>query len=311
MTSINSLGSTQVTLEFGLSKSLDGAAVDVQAPSRRLPGCCHRACRRRYVHESESRDHPFCTWPSHPKHCRSGLWTNMPRRASLSVSPWSAASRRCRFWERRNTPCMSKWIRICSRRGKIGINEVEAALKNWNVNLPTGNHHSGRSALSRCKPPAVDDCVAIPAADRDLSQRVAVRLEELGSVIDSVEDDKTASWFYTPEETQRSIILEFSGSRHQHHRSNQFCAGSDQEFRDESRPRFIWTCSTTAPKQFENRIKTSSFTMLLTLGLVVMVIFLVSAQCIGHRHPQPALPFSIIVHSPSCTCCTTAWTTYR
>src|SRR5258708_840031 len=31
MTSINSLGSTQVTLEFVLSKSLDGAAVDVQA----------------------------------------------------------------------------------------------------------------------------------------------------------------------------------------------------------------------------------------------------------------------------------------
>jgi len=106
---------------------------------------------------------------------------------------------------------MSKWIRICSRRGQIGINEVEAALKNWNVNLPTGTS-SGRSALSRCKPPGSDDCVAIPAADRDLSQRVARTPGELGSVIDSVEDDKTASWFYTPEETQRSIILEFSGS---------------------------------------------------------------------------------------------------
>src|SRR5215469_11117184 len=31
MTSINSLGSTQITLEFNLSRSLDGAAVDVQA----------------------------------------------------------------------------------------------------------------------------------------------------------------------------------------------------------------------------------------------------------------------------------------
>src|SRR6201998_2451001 len=41
MTSTNSLGSTQVTLEFVLSKSLDGAAVDVQAAitqsSRLLP----------------------------------------------------------------------------------------------------------------------------------------------------------------------------------------------------------------------------------------------------------------------------------
>src|SRR5437660_1224984 len=31
MTSVNSLGNTQVTLEFALNRSLDGAAVDVQA----------------------------------------------------------------------------------------------------------------------------------------------------------------------------------------------------------------------------------------------------------------------------------------
>src|SRR5512147_415439 len=41
MTSVNTLGSTQVTLEFDLSRNLDGAAVDVQAAitqaSRLLP----------------------------------------------------------------------------------------------------------------------------------------------------------------------------------------------------------------------------------------------------------------------------------
>src|SRR5690242_19111658 len=31
MTSVNSLGNTQITLEFNLSRRLDGAAVDVQA----------------------------------------------------------------------------------------------------------------------------------------------------------------------------------------------------------------------------------------------------------------------------------------
>src|ERR1700675_841037 len=41
MTSVNSLGSTQITLEFDLNRSMDGAAVDVQAAitqsSRLLP----------------------------------------------------------------------------------------------------------------------------------------------------------------------------------------------------------------------------------------------------------------------------------
>ena len=34
MTSVNSLGSTQITLEFNLDRSLDGAAVDAFKPSR-------------------------------------------------------------------------------------------------------------------------------------------------------------------------------------------------------------------------------------------------------------------------------------
>src|SRR5205823_1466772 len=34
-----------------------------------------------------------------------------------------------------------------------------------------------------------------------------VRLEELGQVIDSVEDDKTASWYGSAERRQRSIVL--------------------------------------------------------------------------------------------------------
>ncbi len=47
MTSVNSLGSTQITLEFDLNRSMDGAAVDVQAAITQAAGCCPRACRRR------------------------------------------------------------------------------------------------------------------------------------------------------------------------------------------------------------------------------------------------------------------------
>ena len=62
----------------------------------------------------------------------------MPRRASRSASPWSPAWRRCRCWARRSTPCTCRWIRTRWPSRQIGINEIETALKNWNVNLPTG-----------------------------------------------------------------------------------------------------------------------------------------------------------------------------
>jgi len=56
---------------------------------------------------------------------------------------------------------------------QIGINEVESALKNWNVNLPTGTIIGPQRAFTLQATGQLMDCVAIPAADRDLSQRVA------------------------------------------------------------------------------------------------------------------------------------------
>ena len=48
-----------------------------------------------------------------------------------------------------------------------------------------------------------------------------VRLEELGNVIDSVEDDKTASWFYTHgRRAARHHPGHPAAARHQHHRSD-------------------------------------------------------------------------------------------
>ena len=44
-----------------------------------------------------------------------------------------------------------------------------------------------------------------------------VRLEELGHVVDSVENDKTASWYYDAKGLRRGIMLADSApARHQH-----------------------------------------------------------------------------------------------
>ena len=59
MTSSNSLGATQVTLEFDLSRNLDGAAVDVQAAitqaSRLLPPGMPTPCPKKLVRSRKLR----------------------------------------------------------------------------------------------------------------------------------------------------------------------------------------------------------------------------------------------------------------
>src|SRR3989442_15468744 len=87
------------------------------------------------------------------------------------------------------------------------MNEVEAALRNCNVNMPTGTMYGpGRSLTLRAdgQLTSAADFRKLVVVDRGGSP---VLLEELGNVVDSGEDDKSASWSVSPDAVRRSIVL--------------------------------------------------------------------------------------------------------
>src|SRR5437660_1296746 len=90
---------------------------------------------------------------------------------------------------------------------QIGINEVEAALRNWNVNVPTGAIVGPHKAFT------LQATGQLMNADQYRSMVITyrngapVRLEQLGAILDGVEDQRTASWFYDHESEQRAITL--------------------------------------------------------------------------------------------------------
>src|SRR5205807_3475416 len=90
---------------------------------------------------------------------------------------------------------------------QVGINEVESALKNWNVNLPTGTINGPRRAFTLQASGQLMSAGAYKPVIVTYRNASPVRLEELGRVIDSVEDDKTGSWYYTKEGNERAILL--------------------------------------------------------------------------------------------------------
>jgi HAE1 family hydrophobic/amphiphilic exporter-1 len=85
----------------------------------------------------------------------------------------------------------------------IGIDEVERAIEQSNVNLPTGTLWGRNQAFT------VQATGQLMRASDYRPMIVAyrngnpVRLNEIGRVIDSVENDKVASWF----DNDRSIVL--------------------------------------------------------------------------------------------------------
>src|SRR5579884_3782851 len=210
MTSTNSLGSTQVTLEFDLTRNLDGAAVDVQSAitqaSRLLPQGMPTPPTFTKVNPADqpilyiamtSKTVPLFKLDEYAE-------TRVAQRISMvsGVAQVQVLGAAKYAVHAQVDPHL-----LASRQ--IGINEVENALRGWNVNLPTGMITGPQRAFT------LQATGQLMSADQYKSLVVAyrnnspVRLQELGTLKDSVEDDKTASWYYEHDggPGERAIVL--------------------------------------------------------------------------------------------------------
>jgi HAE1 family hydrophobic/amphiphilic exporter-1 len=296
MSSANSLGSTQITLEFDLGRRLDGAAVDVQAAitqaSRMLPQGMPTPPTFTKVNPA---DQPILylalTSPTLP------LWTldeYAETRLAQRVSMVSGVAQVQVLGAQKYAVHVQMDPHALAAR-RIGINEIESALKNWNVNLPTGAIIGPQRAFTlqaSGQLMSAEQYRPVVVAYRNGSP---VRLGELGNVIDSVEDDKTASWFYTPKSNDRAIILAI-----QRQPGTNTVEVTDAVknllplFRAEMPPSVHLDILYDRSDTIRESYRDVQFTMLLTLGLVVMVIFLFLRKLSATIIPSLALPFSII-----------------
>jgi len=296
MTSSNSLGNTRITLEFDLSRKLDGAAVDVQAAitqaSRLLPPGMPTPPTFTKVNPA---DQPVLyialTSPTLP------LWTldeYAETRIAQRISMISGVAQVQVLGAQKYAVHVQMDPHSLASR-QVGINEIETALKNWNVNLPTGAIIGPQRAFTLQATGQLLSAAQYKPVVVAYRGGSPVRLEELGTIIDSVEDDKTASWFYTHKGNGRAIILAIQ--RQPGTNTIDVTDGVKNLlplFKAELPPSvnmdILYDRSDTIRESFGD----VQFTMVLTLGLVVMVIFLFLRNFSATIIPSLALPFSII-----------------
>jgi HAE1 family hydrophobic/amphiphilic exporter-1 len=296
MTSSNSLGNTQITLEFELSRKLDGAAVDVQAAitqaSRLLPLGMPTPPTFTKVNPA---DQPILylalTSPTLPLYT---LDEYAETRIAQRISMISGVAQVQVLGAQKYAVHVQMDPHAMASR-QIGMNEIETALKNWNVNLPTGSIIGPQRAFTL----QASGQLLTAAQYRPLVVAYRggspVRLEELGQVIDSVEDDKTASWYYTHAGSSRSIILAIQ--RQPGTNTIEVTDGVKNllpVFHSELPPSVHMDILYDRSDTIRESYRDVEFTMLLTLGLVVMVIFLFLRNLSATIIPSLALPFSII-----------------
>ena len=90
---------------------------------------------------------------------------------------------------------------------KIGINEVDAALRNWNVNTPTGTLYGPHEAYNIRATGQLMNAAAFRPVVIAYRNKAPVRLQDVATVIDDVENNKNASWFVTKSGNPRAINL--------------------------------------------------------------------------------------------------------
>jgi hydrophobic/amphiphilic exporter-1 (mainly G- bacteria), HAE1 family len=174
---------------------------------------------------------------------------------------------------------------------KIGIDEVQQAIQQSNVNLPTGRLYGSKQAFTVQSSGQLMQASAYRPLIVEYRNGVPLRLEELATVIDSVEDNKTIAW----NNGTRGIILAIS--RQPGTNTVQIVdsiRGLLPELQASLPPAVELLLLYDASETVRASIHDVEFTLVLTIALVVMVIFLFLRNLTATLIPGSAVVLSII-----------------
>ena len=296
MNSSSAQGSTTITLQFTLSRDIDSAAQDVQAAiarvARDLPPNMPAPPSYQKVNPA---DQPILmialTSPTLPLSTLNEYGETM---LAQRISMVDGVAQVQVFGSQKYAVRVQVDPQALAARG-IGLDEVANAIQDGNVNLPTGVLYGPQRAftvqangqLMRAK-----DYKSLIVTYRN---GAPVRLADLGQVFDSVENDKTAAWYCTPARQQRAIVL---AVQRQPGRNTVEVADAVKALLPSFQKQLPASVELNILYDNSLPIKASfndaRFTMLLTLVLVVLVIFVFLRNLSATVIPSLALPMSLI-----------------
>jgi HAE1 family hydrophobic/amphiphilic exporter-1 len=296
MTSSSSTGSANITLQFDLSRDIDSAAVDVEtaisAVMPLLPAGMPAPPSFRKFNPSDSpimflgltsKTVPMSTLDDFAEN------TIAPR-----ISMVNGVSQVQVYGAQKFA------VRVQVDPGKlqaerIGLNEVNQALQNWNVNLPTGQLYGPDQTFDIKATGQLMNAEAFKPLVVAWRHGAPVRLSRIANVVDSVENNLNASWLYTKDGGQRAISL--SVMRQPGSNTIEVTDAIRRllpTFERELPPSVHLTVRGDRSKNIREAFIDIQWTMIVTLVLVVAVIYAFIHNASATAIPALALPFSIL-----------------
>jgi len=292
MYSISGQGTTQITLQFTLDRNIDAAAQDVNsaiaATARQLPAAMPAPPSFRKINPGDfavfylalsSETLPLSTVDEYAENFLAQRISTINGVAQVQVYGQQQYAVRIQL-----NP--SKLASL-----GIGIDEVQNAISQANVNLPTGTLYGKDRLFAVQANGQLFDAAAFRPIIVAYRNGSPIHLEQLGRVIDGVQTDKVAAWY----KNKRAILL---GVYRQ--------PGTNTIQVVDAVRRLLPTFRAEVPAGIKiqvlydrssiirQSVDEVQFTLVLALVLVVMVIFLFLRNLSATLIPSIALPMAIV-----------------
>ncbi len=292
MTSQSTFGSTQITIQFNLDRNIDGAAEDVQAAiqaaSRQLPTNLPSPPTLRKVNPADaailyiamqSSSMPMYQVDQYAETLLARQLSTLAGVAQVNVFGSQIYAARVQV-----DPF------ALAARG-IGIDQVASALKDANVNAATGQLNGPHQATLIHANGQLEDAAGYNRQIVAYRDGAPIRVQDVGRVIDSVQNNLVASWF----NGQRAIVLAIQRQ-----------PGTNTiQIVDEIRqviPKFMQSLPQSVSltvlydrsQSIRNSIDDVQYTLMIAAVLVVGVIFVFLRTLSATIIPSIALPLAVI-----------------
>ena len=302
MSSVSGFGVTQITLQFNLDRNIDGAALDVQSAISRtqglLPPDMPAPPSFQKVNPADLPIMLLCitsdTLPMYK--VDEYAQTSLAQRLSMVTGVAQVNV----LGSQKYAVRVQADPELMAARS-VGIDQVAEAIRQANSNLPTGALQGKQKTFTIRSTAQLPDAAAYRNVIVAYRKNSPVRLGELGTVVDSIENEEGAAWWVSPGpdgkplDPRRSIML---GIQKQPGANTVAVANAIKEllpaFRAQLPPSVQLHILIDRSGPIRESIHDVEVTLILAFLLVVLVIFLFLRNIRATLIPSLALPVSLI-----------------
>ena len=295
MTSSSQRSQTFLTLQFSLDREIDSAAADVQnsisSVARRLPPGMPNPPTTRKLNPA---DRPILQVSLNSTTLPASQVNEYAETViAPQISTINGVSQVAQF----GGGSGSKYaVRVQLDPNKlvnreISLDDISTAIGQHNANLPTGTLWGNNQAFTVQANGQLNTAAEYRPLIVAYRNGSPVRLQDLGQVIDGVQDDKSASWF----NLRNSVML--SVNRQPGTNTVEIVDTILKlmpTFRAQLPPSINLDVMSDRAQAIRESVHDVKFTLILAIGLVVLVIFLFLRNVSATLIPSLALPLSIM-----------------